>query len=139
MLCSPRLFRANLDIYIVLKNNTKNSVKLVNNSPFITSNISIEGKILSSTSNDTNYSKKEALISVENSLKDYLEEYITGFLYTTSKEYNSDICGFGEKLMQTYWTEEEWNKVHWSDIYKNASYDVNVETNISSSYLFTKQ
>ena len=41
--------------------------------------------------------------------------------------------------MQTYWTEEEWNKVHWSDIYKNASYDVNVETNISSSYLFTKQ
>ena len=130
---------SNLDIYIVLKNNTKNSVKLVNNSPFITSNISIEGKILSSTSNDTDYSKKEALISVENSLKDYLEEYITGFLYTTSKEYNSDICGFGEKLMQTYWTEEEWNKVHWSDIYKNASYDVNVETNISSSYLFTKQ
>ena len=68
-----------------------------------------------------------------------LENEITNFLYKTSKDFDSDICGFSQKLMKNYWTTDEWNKVHWNDIYKTSSFKVLVNSNLSSNYNMTKK
>lgn len=136
---SPIDKNENIDLYIKLKKQTQNSTKLVNNTPYIESEISVEGQILNSNSNSTDYSNKETLLAIETNLNKFLEENISSFLYTTSKEYNSDICSFGKGLMEKYLTEPDWKNVHWPEIYKDSSFSIKVRSNISSSYLFTKQ
>ena len=115
-------------------NNTKNKVEFVNNSPFITVDTSVEAYILT-YSDASNYGTEEALKIIEKYINSYLATHISSYLYKTAKDYNSDIAGFGKKVISKYTNINKWNESNWSENYKNAFFHVNVSTDLEGSTL----
>lgn len=123
-----------IPIRISLGGKTKIDIDLVNNLPFIRINISVDGQILSSSIKNVEYLDSETMNAVENSLNNYLEKNIETFLYKTSKDFNSDICNFGYILRKKYLTKDDFDMIHWIDIYKSSAFKVVVNSSISSNY-----
>lgn len=123
-----------IDLYIELGNNTKNSVYLVNSSPYITSDIKITAKLQSMNAN-INLSDDEVITKIEQSVKVFLEQRISDYLYKTSKELNADIDSFGLYGLKYFSTKQEWENYNWLHHYKDAFFNINLEVNLRSSYL----
>ncbi len=83
-----------------------------------------------------NVINKETLDILNSSVNNYLQEKISGYLYKTSKEYKSDIVGFGKYLLPNYLTWDEWIASDWISNYENAFFTVDIETNIQSGQLY---
>ena len=126
-----------MNVQIQQEKDTINDVKLINGSPYIKSKVYLEVRITSSE-NDTDYSNVDNLKEVENYTNQYLEAKISDYLYKTAKDLGSDINGFGQYLMPSYLTIEDWENINWLDNYKNAFFSVEVNTNVDVSSLFVK-
>lgn len=113
-------------------------VSIVNNTPYIKIKTEILGKVKSAT-NDFDYSSLESISIIENALNEYITSLINTYLYTISRDYNSDICYLGENLAKKYLTLEEFEKVHWDELFKDAVFDISVNSKINSSYLFNQE
>ena len=127
-----------LDLYINLKSNTKNNCELVDFSPYIIKTVSLEAAIIGGSENNFNFSSKENLKMVEDATEKYFQDTLTSFLYKISKEYNSDILLLGNGLRRKYLTIDEWNNVHWKEIFKKSFFKVNVSVDVTASSLFMK-
>lgn len=125
----------NISISINLSNNTKNSVKIINDYPYITCNVSITGYILN-LNNTIDLTNEEVIQNINDSVNNYLKYCITSYLYKTSKDFHSDIDAFGRHLISKYPTKATWVASDWLNNYQNSFFDVNVETNIVSAQLF---
>ena len=115
-------------------NNTNNKVEFVNNASYIMVDTSIEAYILT-YSDSSNYGTEEALGIIEKYINSYLATHISSYLYKTAKEFNSDIAGFGKKVISKYTNINKWNESNWSNNYKNAFFHVNVSTDLEGSTL----
>ena len=113
---------------------SKNNVEIVNNTPFITCNISLSARVLSSTKT-SNYLSKENSLALEYATNSYLNANITDFLYKTSKELKSDFIGFGRNAVRSFKTMDDWKNYDWLNKYQNSEFNVNVNTTVKSSYL----
>lgn len=113
-------------------------VNLINNTPFISIQVDIEASI-NSSGEQFDYTILENIKLVEKSTSEYLESLINEYLYTISKDYNSDIAAFGGFLSSKFATTEELQKVHWNEIFKDSSFEVDVNTRITASHLFNKE
>lgn len=127
-----------IDLDINLYKKTDISVDIINGSPLITINVYPEGSI-SSSGTVFNYIDEEKIKEVENTSNKYLEKIFKKYVYTITKEYNSDIVGFKGICQSNYLTKEEFEKIHWDEIFKDSYYDINVNTRVNSSNLFNKQ
>jgi len=127
----------NISLNISLSKPTKNTVKLVNGFPYISSQIYISSNMYSLDST-LDLSDNDTLIEIQNTFNDYLEKAIAQYLYKTSKELKADIVGFGEQLLSSYITWDDWIQSDWLNNYSNSFFEVNVESNVKSGYLFTK-
>lgn len=125
-----------ISVFIGLNKNTKNTVKIINGYPYITSKIFITGNIL--TLDDTiDLSSDKTLKMLEDYINTYLEENITSYLYKTSKEFKSDIDNFGKYVVCNYLTWDDWINSDWLNNYQNAFFDISVDSTIQSGYLFS--
>lgn len=123
-----------IDLYIELDKNTKNSVLLVNGSPYITSNIYINGKMQSM--NDNVDLEDESLVAhIEQYAQNYIKQSMYNYLYKTSKELHSDIDNFGLYALKYFYNTSDWNEYNWLNRYKDSFFEVNVNFNLRSSYL----
>ena len=114
--------------------NTKNKVKLVNGSPYITTNIKLEARIL--TMDETSkYISSDEMETLEEALNSYLTTKLYEYLYKISKELKSDIDSFGKHVVQNFSTFEEWESFNWLDHFKDSFFNVSVDTTIKSSYI----
>lgn len=127
-----------IDLNIRKTKPPKIATTLINQTPFITIDISLEASI-DSSGQDFDYTILENIKAVEESANKYLENLLKEYLYAISKDYNSDISSFGGRLATKFLTLEEFEKVHWSEIFKDSFFEVHVETTISSSHLFNKE
>lgn len=134
---NPYDYNSNISVYIHLEKNTKNDVKLVNGYPYITCNVSVGGYVLS-LEDTLDLSDQETIDTLNETVSIYLKEYIYSYLYKTAKDFKSDIDDFGRYLLSDYLTLDEWNSADWLNNYQNSFFDVNVETNLVSGYLFSK-
>lgn len=125
-----------IDLYIELGNDTKNSVYLVNNTPYITSKIKVTAKMQSMNKN-INLLDEELVNKIETSAETYLRENIMNYLYKTSKEFDADIDSFGLYASKYFSTNQEWENYNWIHHYKDAYFDVELDVNLRSSYLLT--
>lgn len=129
-----------IDVNLSLKSSTKNNVQFVNGSPYITSDIKLNIKILSATEqsskSDSDYFSDENMKQIEDACNKYLSENITNYLYKTAKEYHSDIDGFGKHAVKYFLTMQEWNDYNWLDNYKNSTFNVTVDSTLKSGYTF---
>lgn len=134
---NPYDYNSNISLSITLNKNTQNKVRLVNGYPYITCDVSIGGYVLS-LEDTLDLSNQETLDTLNKTVSMYLEEYISSYLYKTAKDFKSDIDDFGRHLLSSYLTLDEWNSADWLNNYQNAFFNVNVETNLVSGYLFSK-
>lgn len=125
-----------IDLYVTLDEDTKNSVELINNSPFIKTRIRLSAKILSSSQN-TNYFDSDNLSTIEQYANSYMKAQLENYLYKISKDYGSDIDLFGRYAVKYFPTWDKWVEYNWVDNFKNSFFDVDVSVNVTSSYLIS--
>lgn len=113
---------------------SKNKVEIKNGTPFVTCNISLSARVLSSTKT-SNYLSKENSLALEYATNSYLNANITDFLYKTSKELKSDFIGFGRNAVRSFKTMDNWKNYDWLNKYQNSEFNVNINTTVKSSYL----
>lgn len=123
-----------IDLYIELDKNTQNSVLLVNNTPYITSNIKISTR-MQSMNNNIDLDDKNVISKIEIYAEKYLEKQLYNYLYKTSKELNSDIDNFGLFSLKYFSTSDDVEKYNWNHHYKDSFFKINVDVNLRSSYL----
>lgn len=135
----PNPFENNsiINVKLELKKKTKNNVELINGSPFIESNIYLNGSITSISLN-TDDSETETLSTIEEYIESYVSYNIKSLLYKTAKDFKADIIGFGKNIVYDYLTIEEWKALNWSNLYKDSFFNVNVKVTINPSSLFIK-
>lgn len=134
---NPYNYSNSISLHIWLNKDTKNSVKIINDYPYITSKVSVNGYVLS-LDDSLDLSKEETLETLNTAVSSYLEYCINNYLYKTSKALHADINDFGLHVLHKYLTDDEWTASDWLGNYQNAFFDVNVNSNIVSGYLFNK-
>lgn len=118
----------------ISKAKSNNEVRIVNGTPFIKCNVKFSTRILSS-SIAANYLTNENIEKIEDYSNSYLKSQIEDYLYKTSIEYKADIAGFGKYAIKSFNNLKDWKEYDWLNNYPNSFFDVNVDTNIISSYL----
>jgi spore germination B3 gerAC like len=113
---------------------TKKTVEIVNGSPFISCNLNINVRVLSS-STDANYMNPDNIKLIEDYANSYFKAHIRDYLYKSSVELKSDICGFGKLAVGKFATWDDWVNYDWLHNYGNSFFTVNVDTHLRSSYL----
>lgn len=134
---NPFDYNSNISLYICLAKDTNNNVQIINDYPYISCNISITGYVLG-LEDTLDLSKDETLETLNTAVSSYLEYCINNYLYKTSKDLHADIDNFGIHILHDYLTTDKWLASDWLNNYQNAFFDVNVESNIVSGYLFSK-
>lgn len=113
---------------------TKKNVDLVDNKPFISCDIAVSTRILSSSIN-ANYMTKENIEKIEEAVNSYLKNNVTNYLYKTSQALGADIDSFGSIAVRKFVTQESWDNFNWLDKYSSSTFNVDVKTKLRSSYL----
>lgn len=131
---SPFEDKESIDIYLTRKNNTKIKVDIVDGKPQINVNCFLTAKI-SSVSNNHKYLDEKNIRLLEKATNDYIKQLCLNYFEITSRKYKSDIGGLGKYAVSKFLTWDDWNNFDWQSVYKNASFNVNVDTTITSSYL----
>ena len=57
------------------------------------------------------------------------------FLYKTSKEYGCDINCFYRIVKQKFLTIPEYDNYNWEEMYKKADFNVEIDSDVISSFL----
>jgi len=127
-----------LDLDISLYKNTNIDINIINGSPLISLSVYPEGTIRSSGS-VFNYIDNTQITTVEHATTAYLEKILKDYLYTISKKYNSDIVGFKGIFQASFLTKEDFDNVHWDEIFQDSFFDIEFKTKINSSNLFNKE
>ena len=123
-----------IDLYIELDKNTKNSLYLVNSSPYITSNVELSARIQSLNEN-INLDDEKIISEIENYAEKYLNYHLNNYLYKTAKYFNSDIDDFGLYALKYFGNISDFEEYNWSHHYKDSFFNVSVNVELCSSYL----
>ena len=126
-----------IDLYVRKSKNSKIKLDLSSGIPDITIDLFLEAHGL--TLNESiDYTSMSDVDKLEKSAEEFMKVKVTDFLYKTSREYNSDIVGFGKYALSKYLTWDDWLKSDWSGNYKNANFNVNVNINVIAGSEFDK-
>lgn len=126
-----------LDIYLTPKESTTIKVDTSTSSPYIKVKTGFTGRIYS-MSNHSKYLEPDVLNTISETCNKYLESTFSDYLYKTSKELKSDINGFGKYALNNFFTTQEFENYNWTENYKNAFFEVKVDTSVKSGMLITE-
>ena len=126
-----------LDIYVTPKGNTKIEVDTSSSSPYVKISCKFTAQIYSMSEN-SNYLSSEVLNSISDSCNNYLESMFLDYLYKSSKDLKSDINGFGIFASKNFLTTTDFEKYKWRASYKDAFFDVNIDTSVKSGMLISE-
>lgn len=139
MVSIPRPENSNefLDIYLYASMPPSFNVDIVNNTPYIKVDIQLNGGI-STSSYNTNYLNSDYLEKISLYTNSYLESIISNYLFKTSKDFESDICCIGKYALSKFNTWHDYESYNWKEKYKDAFFEVNVNSNIKSGHLINQ-
>lgn len=115
----------------------KVSVKLEDNIPHISVKIDVRASILTLV-NNINYEEKDILEKFSNITEDYMKKEFNNYFDKISKEYGTDIDCFSTKAVAYFPTINDWNNYNWSEKFKDAKFDIDINIDSISSMLLTK-
>lgn len=127
---------SSIDLLISNKSKPKFKVKIVNGTPFISLKLKLEAKVLS-VNNTSDFITEEKLSEISASANQYIKTIICNYLYRTSKEFSTDIDGFGKYALPLFKTVAEYEEYNWLENFKNSFFDVTVDTNVQSAFLLS--
>ena len=76
---------------------------------------------------------------LEDAINSYIQEIVSSFLYEVSHKYDVDLCNFKNKMLSNYLTLDEFEKIHWDEIYKDSYFKVNVKGKIENLGMFSQE
>ena len=126
-----------LDIYITPKSSTDVKIDTSTSSPFIKINLEFTAQVYSMTEN-SKYLDPSVLDIISDSCNSYLKSIFLDYLYKSSKDFKSDINGLGIFATKNFFTNTDFVDYDWEETYKNAFFDVNVETSVKSGMLINE-
>ena len=126
-----------LDIYLTPTTSTNIDIDTTTNSPYIKIKFKFAGRIYSMAEN-SKYLEPEVLDKISSNCNSYLESTFSDYVYKTAKEFKSDINGFGKKALANFFTTQDFENYDWLENYKNAFFDVSVDTLVKSGMLITE-
>ena len=77
------------------------------------------------------------LNNISEAVNSYMETQLSSYLYKTSKEFESDINGLGKFALSSFTTTTEFDNYDWLSNYKNAFFNITVDSNMSSGFLLS--
>ena len=125
------------DIYLTPESPPRIDIDTSTSSPYIKLQAKFSGRIYS-MSNNSQYLESQTLDNLSQTCNKYLESVFSDYLYKTSKEFKSDINGFGKYALGNFFTTQDYDNYKWCDNYHNAFFDVKIDTSIKSSMLITE-
>lgn len=134
---NPENQQEKVDLMFNLEKSPKIKVYIVNNTPYVTIDLSFSGKVYS-MKKDSKYMNSTTLDSLSEEANKYLEKIITEYLYKTSVEFKSDINGIGEYALSNFLTIAEFEKFDWENSYSNSTFKVTIDANVQSGFLLTE-
>lgn len=127
-----------IDLDLNLYKKTLINIDVINNSPF--ANVSIYPEaIIRSSGENFNYTNFNNISKLEIATNNYLKSIIKNYLYLITRNFNSDICGLKGIYQSELLTKNDFEKIHWDNIFKDTFFSINVNTRINSSNLFEKK
>lgn len=114
----------------------KISIKIENETPKINIILNLEGKLIS-TGSSANYNQHENKEKLVSKLKENLEKDINKYLDRITKEYKTDIAGFGRIAKQNYLTWGDFEKIKWLEIFPNSKYETEININVDTSQIIS--
>lgn len=126
-----------LDIYLSPEESTSVDIDTSTSSPYIKIKAKFRGRIYS-MSDDSKYLDSNVLNTISESCNQYLESIFSDYLYKTSKEFKSDINGFGKHALKNFFTTQEFENYNWLKNFQNAFFDVQIDTSVKSGMLITE-
>ena len=126
-----------LDIYLTPKGSTSVDVDTSAPSPYVKIKFEFTAQIYSMSEN-SKYLSSDVLDSVSNSCNKYLESMFLDYLYKTSKDFKSDINSFGNFAAKNFITTKDYENYNWLESYKDAFFDVSIETSVKSGMLISE-
>ena len=133
----PQNLEEKVDLMLYAEKNPKIRVDIVNNTPYITTNLKFTGRIYSMKDN-LRYLDSSVLDELSKSTNKYLEDILINYLYKTSVQFKSDINGFGKYCLSNFLTIKEFENFDWENNYTNSAFKVYVNTDIESGFLITE-
>ena len=125
-----------LDIYLSHNKSPKVKIDTSTSSPFIQVELDFSGQIYSMSDN-SEYLNTDVLNEISENCNQYLKTLFSNYLYKTSKEFKSDINGLGKYALKNFFRTEEFDNYDWHTNYKNAFFDVKINTTVKSGMLIT--
>ncbi len=83
----------------------------------------------------SNYLDFDNVSKLEEAVTVYMKSQIDSYLYKISKEFNSDIDGFGKYAVRHFLTWDSWENYNWLNNFNTSFFDVTVKTNVKSGYI----
>lgn len=133
----PLNYNNYIDIYITPLKSTKIKVDTSTPTPYVKVNCYFMARIYSMSEN-SKYLSNDVLSIISNSCNSYLESVILEYLYKTSKNFKSDINGFGTFATKNFLTSQDFEAYNWEENYKNSFFKVDVDTSVKSGLLITE-
>lgn len=134
---NPESYEDYLDLYLSPTCTNDIKIDISNGAPYIKIKCKYSARIYS-MGTDSQYLNNDILTSISDSCNSYLESVFSDYLYKTSREFKSDINGFGKYALAKFWTTNDFTNYNWNKNYKNAVFDVKVDTDVESSILLTE-
>lgn len=123
-----------IDLRLSTNSPVKKKINIVNENPFIELEFDISCQLISMSEN-VNYFSEENLRKIQDAVNVYMKQNMTDYLYKTSKEFKSDIVGFGRTAIRQFLTWDDWKEYKWLEKYKNSFFDVNINSELKSGQL----
>ena len=79
------------------------------------------------------------ILIVADELNKYLSDIVRDYLYTISRDYNSDIAGIDKFAAKNFLTIDEFENYNWLDTFKDCFFNVSVDSNVISELLLNWQ
>lgn len=126
-----------IDIYVTPTKSTSIKIDTSNGSPYVKIKAKFTGRIYSMETN-SNYLDANRLNDISKYCDSYLESVFSNYLYKTSKEFKSDINGFGKFALSNFLTTKDYNNYRWLDTYRDSFFDVKIDTSVKSAMLLNE-
>ena len=121
---------------VVAKQSQKPKIKVtVNNGiPHIEITAFIEAR-LESDGASINYLIEENKNRLNQKIAENIHTIIENYMQETTKNLKADAAGIGRYVKANYLTWQEFEKINWSEIYPNATYNIDVKVNLNVSQI----
>lgn len=125
-----------ISVHLVQRDTPSIKVNTDENYPQIKIEIKLEAHLFSSGS-AIDFHDSDNVKKLESELNNALKKNIEEYLEITTHKFESDIAGFGRYARINFLTWKEFESYKWLEKYKEATYDVSVETKVNISQIIS--